>query len=355
MLSAKLPDYLIPLRLFALEAMPLDINGNIDRKALPDPFVATNAQAADGAVAEAALGTAPELADIEHLISWIWTQLLGHEAGLDDDFLDIGSNSIKALHLLERLTRHKLPLNLSDILHYRTVRNISAYVYARIKPEPGTGIAARKPLHDQAKAQHVDTAAFRKALSLYGPQQLDIEVWQMRLQHEYDKNNQRIRSRAVAGSFPFRPIQQVQFSFETPMSTGMVHLGMPITSETLVKAVERVISRHQLLRSIPYRETGRMAFREYAMDGSEPLQPSVVNLSGFYLSDGEFEKAARSMIAGLVFRVLNLWKRNVRSAPLSRFMNAGFAGFLSFPACPCCLSTTDADTAAWTITAYWAS
>lgn len=82
MLSAKLPDYLIPLRLFALEAMPLDINGNIDRKALPDPFVATNAQAADGAVAEAALGTAPELADIEHQISAIWTQLPGYSEEL---------------------------------------------------------------------------------------------------------------------------------------------------------------------------------------------------------------------------------------------------------------------------------
>lgn len=164
MLSAKLPDYMIPFRLFALEAMPLDINGKIDRKALPDPFVATNAPAADGAIAEPALERAPELADIEHLIGAISTRLLGCEVGLDDDFLDIGGNSIKALHLLGRLAEHKLPLNLSDIMHYRTVRNISAYVYARITPKPGTGIPAG---HDAKNFDRAIPAA--KVPHLQGP------------------------------------------------------------------------------------------------------------------------------------------------------------------------------------------
>lgn len=286
MLSARLPDYMIPYWLLALEAMPLGINGKVDRQELPDPFASMNEQTAGSAIAEPAPARAPEVDDVAHLIGTIWNQLFRREIGLDDDFFFIGGTSIKAMHLMGCMARHNLPVNLSDIMHYRTVRKLATFVCTMRKLSLETGTRCEERPH--------------------GPQQLDIEGWQKRLKQEYDRNNRQIRKWPVAGNFPFSPIQQVQFSFETPMSIGVVHFGMPIATGTIAHAVSRIVARHQLLRSIPFRESQRMFFREHAMDRAEPLKPSLVDLSEFCFSDDEFEKAVRAMVAGLVFGGMNL-------------------------------------------------
>ncbi|MFW8643126.1 hypothetical protein ACOJBO_11810 [Rhizobium beringeri] len=76
-LGGLLPDYMVPSAFVRLEALPLTMNGKLDRKALPVPD--------DDAYARQAY-EAPQ-GEIETLLAGIWAELLGVErVGRHDNF-----------------------------------------------------------------------------------------------------------------------------------------------------------------------------------------------------------------------------------------------------------------------------
>ncbi|MDX2089002.1 MAG: amino acid adenylation domain-containing protein, partial [Kofleriaceae bacterium] len=92
--AATLPDYMVPSAFVVLEAMPLTLNGKLDRKALPAPDF--------GALAQRAY-VAP-LTETEQLLAGIWCQLLRVErVGVHDDFFELGGHSLLAMRLVARV------------------------------------------------------------------------------------------------------------------------------------------------------------------------------------------------------------------------------------------------------------
>ena len=92
-LRAQLPDYMVPSRLLVLERMPLNANGKIDRKALPEPQEAARASEAprDG---------------LESRVAAVWSEVLGVPAvGREDDFFELGGHSLLATQVISRLRR----------------------------------------------------------------------------------------------------------------------------------------------------------------------------------------------------------------------------------------------------------
>ena len=91
-LKAALPDYMVPSLIVVLEALPLNANGKIDRKALPAPvFDAGEAY------------EAPE-GELEIRLAQIWAEALGVErVGRQDNFFELGGHSLLALTLVERM------------------------------------------------------------------------------------------------------------------------------------------------------------------------------------------------------------------------------------------------------------
>lgn len=110
----KLPDHMVPSVFVSLDALPLNPNGKVDRKALPDPFAEGGAAAGQGAEPEPArftgeVGTEP----FEEQIAEIWRAVLGVRSfGMDDSFFDIGGHSLAAIHMLAEVhkrTGKRLP------------------------------------------------------------------------------------------------------------------------------------------------------------------------------------------------------------------------------------------------------
>ncbi|MEU0398711.1 amino acid adenylation domain-containing protein [Streptomyces sp. NPDC006197] len=90
----QLPDYMVPSAVVVLSTLPQTPNGKIDRKALPVPGAAPEAE--DGYVA-------PRDA-VEETIAAVWSEVLDVErVGVHDDFFALGGNSILSARAVSRL------------------------------------------------------------------------------------------------------------------------------------------------------------------------------------------------------------------------------------------------------------
>ncbi|MEM9976944.1 MAG: amino acid adenylation domain-containing protein, partial [Cyanobacteria bacterium P01_D01_bin.2] len=91
-LSKTLPPYMVPTRYHMLESIPLTPNGKVDRRALPVPTL--------GTTTEYVAPTTPTQVKIVEL----WQALLEAEkVGINDNFFEVGGNSLTAMQLLSQL------------------------------------------------------------------------------------------------------------------------------------------------------------------------------------------------------------------------------------------------------------
>ncbi|MFD0366030.1 amino acid adenylation domain-containing protein, partial [Nocardia sp. GCM10030253] len=90
-LSAVLPSYMVPNAYLPLTALPLNANGKLDRKALPEAEFQTRVFRA---------ASTP----IEEIVAGVFADVLGVErVGVDDDFFALGGNSLLATQAAARV------------------------------------------------------------------------------------------------------------------------------------------------------------------------------------------------------------------------------------------------------------
>ncbi|MCK5055222.1 MAG: amino acid adenylation domain-containing protein, partial [Candidatus Aminicenantes bacterium] len=138
-LSQSLPDYMIPTYFVDLEKMPLNPNGKIDIKSLPEPETADKGREF----------IAPRDEAEEKLVK-IWCDVLGlvrakeisRQVGIDDNFFESGGHSLKAARLSALIHKEfDVEIPLSTIFKNPTIRKISGYIreterskYSGLKP-----------------------------------------------------------------------------------------------------------------------------------------------------------------------------------------------------------------------------
>jgi acyl carrier protein len=120
-LSERLPDYMIPSAFVTLEAMPLNSNGKLDRRALPVPDYGK--QEADENFVAPRTPTEETLADI-------WRRTLGiKQIGIHDNFFELGGHSLLATQVMSRLRdAFQVELPLQRIFDAPTIAELSLAV-----------------------------------------------------------------------------------------------------------------------------------------------------------------------------------------------------------------------------------
>ena len=120
-LSDKLPHYMIPTYFIQLEELPLNSNGKIDRKRMPEPVIGLEKQERKAPV--------PPRNKTEEALVAVWTETLGaDEIGIEDNFFELGGDSIKAIQISARLQKYQFLMEVRDILRYQTIKTLSEHV-----------------------------------------------------------------------------------------------------------------------------------------------------------------------------------------------------------------------------------
>ena len=112
----ELPTYMVPSYFIRLEKMPLTENGKIDRRKLPEPdasYINTGVEF-----------ITPRNKDDESMAK-IWCDILGlDKVSIEDNFFNLGGDSIKAMDMVARAAKAGMNLSVSDIFSYTTIKGI---------------------------------------------------------------------------------------------------------------------------------------------------------------------------------------------------------------------------------------
>ncbi|MFG2887857.1 amino acid adenylation domain-containing protein [Streptomyces sp. NPDC048297] len=138
--ARKLPDYMVPAAVVALRKLPLTPNGKLDRLGLPEPEFTT------------AEYRAPETAE-ERVLAAVFAEVLRKErVGVDDDFLVLGGDSIRAIQVVTRARARGLEVTAPQVLKCRTAARLA---------EQATGADFAAELVPSAPLADPDSAEFR--------------------------------------------------------------------------------------------------------------------------------------------------------------------------------------------------
>lgn len=112
-----LPGYMIPSIMKQVTDIPLTINGKVDKRKLPkvdfDDLLTVNFIApAD---------------EIEKKLCAIWQEVLGlNRIGIEDDFFELGGDSIHAIRIVSKVREIGYMLSITELMEHRTIAGIKA-------------------------------------------------------------------------------------------------------------------------------------------------------------------------------------------------------------------------------------
>jgi amino acid adenylation domain-containing protein/non-ribosomal peptide synthase protein (TIGR01720 family) len=113
-LSKKLPEYMIPQYIVRLEKLPLNPNGKLDRKGLPEPEGAGRSRDFE-----------PPRNEIERKLVQIWEEVLKQKPiGIHDNFFDLGGDSLSALRMINHAHHQGLEFSTRELLLNTTIEKL---------------------------------------------------------------------------------------------------------------------------------------------------------------------------------------------------------------------------------------
>jgi acyl carrier protein len=147
-LRGKLPEYMVPSAFVALDVLPLNPNGKVDRNALPVPECAR-----------------PELEEtyrapatpVEQALAGLWAEVLGLErVGTQDNFFELGGHSLLATRVVSRVRQAlAIEMPLRSLFENPTIAGLAAAIaegrFQPLRAAPPAPVAAdaAQTLEDQ--------------------------------------------------------------------------------------------------------------------------------------------------------------------------------------------------------------
>ena len=115
-LKKKLPEYMVPAIFVPLAEMPLTPNGKVNRRALPKP---------DPSLFRTKEFVAPRDEKEKHLAA-IWQKTLDlKEVGVEDDFFDLGGDSLLVIRMITAAKKEGLVFTTKQVFQHKTIAELA--------------------------------------------------------------------------------------------------------------------------------------------------------------------------------------------------------------------------------------
>ena len=203
-LRLSLPSYMVPNSFVFLDTLPRTSNGKADVRALPDPQARPSLQES---LVRPSTST-------QRTLSSIWASVLQlEEVGIDDDFLELGGDSILAVRLVARARTVGFRFGIRDVFDHPTVRRLCASIgeIAEVGAGDHSEVSGQFPL-TPVQQQLVDIArsgAERRVQSvvIHSSGRIEVEWLRRRLtavvgHHDILRSRLRLQTRGSHGVIP---------------------------------------------------------------------------------------------------------------------------------------------------------
>ena len=140
-LRESLPEYMVPSAFVMVEKLPLTPNGKVDRNALPAPE--RENQVTAGYVAPGS--------ELEQKLVSVWREVLRMEkVGVDDNFFDLGGNSLLVTRVHARIKPlFERDVRVVDLFRFPTIRSLSGH----FSQAEDMDNSAHTEIHERARKQ----------------------------------------------------------------------------------------------------------------------------------------------------------------------------------------------------------
>ena len=231
-LPASLPPYMVPSMFVLLEGMPYTVSGKLDRKGLRGLLDAGTREQLEHYSLANGIRRAP-VTDMEKVLAALWAQALRIAAdtvGLDDNFFQLGGDSIVAMKLVSIAREAGFLMIVSDVFRYPRLVDAALLVTAYVH-QSGNAIALPKPFS-----------------------QLDIPSVQAFLQ-DVVAPRAKVQVEDIINVLEANDIQNIALAASMTESRWMLNYFYfegtgPLDLERLKKACDEWVNRIEILRTI---------------------------------------------------------------------------------------------------------
>ncbi|MEU8824339.1 amino acid adenylation domain-containing protein [Streptomyces sp. NPDC048636] len=168
--AGLLPAYMVPALFIPLAALPLMVNGKLDRKALPAPDFGSEDTGREPAT------------DREKLLCGLFAEVLGvQKVGADQSFFELGGDSIGSIQLISRARKAGLRFSPRDVFTHKTVEALARVATEgkaparRTAPSDGIGGVPLTPIIHWFSEHGGPVDQFNQAMPVPVPAGLDTE------------------------------------------------------------------------------------------------------------------------------------------------------------------------------------
>ena len=168
--SEHLPAYMVPAYFIPIDKIPLNVNGKVDKKALPKPELK----------ADMSHFVKPET-NVEKYIAGIWEEVLGYSpVGRFDNYFEIGGDSIKVIKILSRVHADGYHFEVEDLFAHPTISEFASYLKEnqnRYEQSMVVGDLMLTPIQEElARDSAALTNQYNQAVMLYSEDKLQEDA-----------------------------------------------------------------------------------------------------------------------------------------------------------------------------------
>ncbi|MGD1912591.1 MAG: condensation domain-containing protein [Rivularia sp. (in: cyanobacteria)] len=208
-LQQRLPDYMVPSFFVELESLPLTSNGKVNRKALPIPDLSQRKN----------IDNTPPTTEKEVILTQIWSEVLGVNVGIHDNFFEMGGDSILSIQIIARANQAGLSLTPKELFQYQTISELAtvAGIKPQIQAEQGI-LTGEVPLtsiqhwffEQISQVNHYNQSVLLEVVPNLKPELLE-QVWQKLLIHHDGLRLRYVKNDSQWQQFYENPSDRVSF------------------------------------------------------------------------------------------------------------------------------------------------